>query len=72
MTISPIEVVKRYQAAFSKLMDNDQPTIKQHLDFIEQMYICAAAGTIDSDIYLRIAEAHKQIIKTKQEMSNGR
>lgn len=72
MTESAIEVKKRYQSALRKLMDNDQPTIAQHREFVEQMYICAAAGTIDSDSYLRMAEAHEWIIITKLEVSNGR
>ena len=71
MTESAIEVVKRYQAALRLIMDDDQPTIAQHQAFIEQMYICAAAGTIDSDSYLRMAEAHERIVKVKQEAING-
>jgi len=69
MTESAIETVRRYQAALSKLMYNDQPTIEQHREFVEQMYICAAAGTIDSDSYLRMAEAHElMIIKIAKEI----
>ena len=72
MTESAIETVRRYQSALSKLMDNDQPTIAQHREFIEQMYICAAAGTIDIDRYFRMAGAHERIIKEKQEVGNDK
>lgn len=61
---------QRYQAALHLIMDDDQPTIEQHQAFIEQMYICAAAGTIDSESYLQMAEAHERIIEQKKWQAN--
>ena len=64
---------QRYQAAFTKFMAVDQPTIEQHQEFIDALYSCAEDYTEDRQIYLEIAASHERIIifKKNQEAGNG-
>lgn len=64
---------ERYQAAFTKFMAVDQPTIAQHREFADAMYSCAEDYTEDRNIYLEIAASHERIIifKREQEVGNG-
>jgi len=59
------DTIQRYLDALSALMDNDPPTIEQHIAFIKAMRECAADNTEDRDSYLRMAEAHERIIEVK-------
>ena len=61
------ETEERYQAAFTKLMATDQPTIAQHQEFIDAMYLCAEDKDKHMGIYLEIALSHERIIRFKQE-----
>ena len=63
----------KYQAAFSKFMAVDQPTIAQHQEFIDALYSCAEDYTEHRHIYLEIAASHERIIafKKQQEAGNG-
>lgn len=57
----------RYQIAFEKFMENDQPTIEQHQEFIDALYSCAEDKDKNMGIYLEIALSHERIIRFKQE-----
>ncbi len=63
---------QRYQAAFTKFMAVDQPTIAQHQEFIDAMYSCAEDYTEHRHIYLEIAESHERIIIFKREQEVGK
>lgn len=58
---------ERYQAAFTKFMAIDQPTIAQHQEWIDALRSCAEDNTEDKQDYLKIAAAHERIITFKKQ-----
>lgn len=63
---------ERYQAAVAKFMENDQPTIEQHLDFADAMWKCAEDCTEDRETYIKIAEAQERVIIIKRKYEAGK
>ena len=58
---------ERYQAAFTKFMAVDQPTIEQHREFADACWSCAKDNTEHKHIYEEIAAAHERIIAFKKQ-----
>ena len=63
---------QRYQAAFTKFMAVDQPTIAQHREFADACWKCAEDYTEHRHIYLEIAAAHERIIAFKKNQEAGK
>ena len=62
---------ERYQAAFTKFMAVDQPTIAQHQEWIDALRSCAEDNTEHRHIYEEIAAAHERIIVFKKQQEAG-
>ena len=63
---------QRYQAAFTKFMAVDQPTIEQHREFADACWSCAKDNTEHKHIYEEIAASHERIIAFKKQQEVGK